>query len=36
MQEKKENQEGDKKNEVNTEGHYGSSGNLVVIVTGWV
>ena len=33
---KKENQEGDKKNEGNTEGHHGSSGNLVPIVTGCV
>jgi hypothetical protein len=33
---KKENQKGDKKSEGNTEGHYGSSGNLVPIVTGLV
>ena len=34
--EKKENQEGDKKFEGNTEGHHVSSGNLVPIVTGCV
>jgi hypothetical protein len=32
---KKENQEGDKKSEGNTEGLHRSSGNLVPTVTGW-